>query len=182
MPSVTSVPTAKSDTSSEGCQEVNLPLYEPKSKDSTVTNESERRWNDAWISSQAKAILPPKPDVGYHKQYAPGPIGHKSSDPSIASALPALARQHAAKLASVSAASPAVLASAYSTTNTKVAPAAHIVTSSPSPSMSAATQLATLGVGVGPGINPNISSPSSTQGANGPQNNPPIINTGNNGP
>lgn len=59
------------------------------------------------------------------------------------------------------------------------------ITSCPSTSLASAVQLANLGVGVGPGVNPNVSSggSSSILGCVTPmQNNPPIVNTGNNGP
>ena len=59
------------------------------------------------------------------------------------------------------------------------------ITSCPSTSLASAVQLANLGVGIGPGVNPNVSSggsPSILGCVTPTQNNPPIVNTGNNGP
>jgi hypothetical protein len=53
----------------------------------------------------------------------------------------------------------------------------------PSTSLASAAQLANLGVGIGPGVNPNVSATSNATGTGASaQNNPPIVNTGNNGP
>lgn len=58
------------------------------------------------------------------------------------------------------------------------------VTTCPSTSIASAAQLANLGVGFGAGINPNVSSSGNSGGTGASLNqlNPPIVNTGNNGP
>ncbi|PWN34030.1 uncharacterized protein FA14DRAFT_173751 [Meira miltonrushii] len=91
--------------------------------------------------------------------------------------LPALAMQHAAKLV---ASNPISNGSMQYPTSYS----APILTTSPASNMASAVKLASMGVQFGPGINPNISNPSSGAGnGNGTmQNNPPIVNTGNNGP
>lgn len=105
----------------------------------------------------------------------------------FANALPALAMQHAAKLVAnnpTSNGSMEHFAGQMQSLQYPNSYSAPVITTSPASNMASVVKLASMGVQFGPGINPNISNPSNgTANGNGTiQNNPPIVNTGNNGP